>query len=670
MRLVHLLAEPGLRQLAADAAAEPPNAVDAELSNLPKQERVKLQVRLGHVREVLTGYRSGHADFAAAGEPRLEYAEDVPLMRRYEAKARECEAGLTTVRRWVADYQREGPLGLTDRDAVSAARPASHRVDPRWLAIVKAELKSRVPGSLPTKQLVLREVAKLVLAEYGPDVVTLPGKTIAYEVLTELSAGTNNFKGSTKGKRSIDNRPDGAYGRLVATRPGEYMMLDTNNLDVFAMDPRTLQWHRVELTVAMDLYSRAILGLCVTPTTKSIDVSWVLREALDPATSVADGTLAYAGHPTEVLIDAEKMVDEKGRPLLPSVAAEAIVVDHGKVYVSDHVYSVCQRQGISVQPARPYTPTDKAAVERLFRTLKDELLVALPGYKGADIASRGRSVEEDAYYFIDEIEQIIREWVVEVYHRTPHDGLCVPEVPGLEMSPLDMLEHGVARAGHLRVPARQDWAFDWLKVAWRTIQHYGVELFGLRYNGPALNAHRDQKSSLGGSHPGKWPIHYDPRDIRQVWFQEPDGGQWSPLSWEHAGAMGQAFGQDALKIARRLARTEMRFPDEALALEQLLSRWDSGRAADKSERRKAVEYASRHDLLHPTDADADADADADVDVDVEVENRRPEAKPVLPGVQDDTPTAVSDDDDDTDVQAAAPDETGPDGYYDDALELL
>ncbi len=271
VRLIHLLAEPGLRQLVAEAAAEPPDAVDAVLSNLPKQERVKLLVRLGHVREVLTGYRSGHADFAAAGEPRPEYAEDVPLMRRYAAKARECDAGLATVRRWVASYQREGPLGLVDRDAVASVRPASDRVDPRWLAAAKAELKSRVPGSLPTKQLVVREVAKLVLAEYGPDVVTLPGKTIAYEALTELSAGTNNFKGSTKGKRSIDNRPEGAYGRLVATRPGEYMMLDTNNLDVFAMDPRTLQWHRVELTVAMDLYSRAILGLCVPTSTGKRD---------------------------------------------------------------------------------------------------------------------------------------------------------------------------------------------------------------------------------------------------------------------------------------------------------------------------------------------------------------------------------------------------------------
>jgi transposase InsO family protein len=54
-------------------------------------------------------------------------------------------------------------------------------------------------------------------------------------------------------------------------------------------------------------------------------------------------------------------------------------VDHGKIYVSEHLTSVCARLGISIQPARPYTPTDKAPVERFFRTLGEGLLQALPG---------------------------------------------------------------------------------------------------------------------------------------------------------------------------------------------------------------------------------------------------------------------------------------------------
>jgi hypothetical protein len=34
-------------------------------------------------------------------------------------------------------------------------------------------------------------------------------------------------------------------------------------------------------------------------------------------------------------------------------------VDHGKIYLSEHLMSACARLGISVQPARVYQATDK-----------------------------------------------------------------------------------------------------------------------------------------------------------------------------------------------------------------------------------------------------------------------------------------------------------------------
>ena len=117
-----------------------------------------------------------------------------------------------------------------------------------------------------------------------------------------------------------------------------------------------------------------------------------------------------------------KLVDARGRPLLPSVAAETIVFDHGKVYLSNHIKSVCEKFGISLQPARPYTPTDKP-VERWFRTLGEGLLAALPGYKGTGCSQPGVEAEQEAFFFLDELEQIIREWTG-LYHRSRHRGLA------------------------------------------------------------------------------------------------------------------------------------------------------------------------------------------------------------------------------------------------------
>src|SRR6266511_4222251 len=86
-------------------------------------------------------------------------------------------------------------------------------------------------------------------------------------------------------------------------------------------------------------------------------------------------------------------------------------IDHGLIYVSEHLTSVCQRMGISVQPARLRTGRDKGPLERFFRTLREDLLEALPGYKGPDVHSRGLDPEGQAFFFLNELEAIIREWM-------------------------------------------------------------------------------------------------------------------------------------------------------------------------------------------------------------------------------------------------------------------
>jgi hypothetical protein len=59
------------------------------------------------------------------------------------------------------------------------------------------------------------------------------------------------------------------------------------------------------------------------------------------------------------------------------------------------------------------------ALERLFRTLRQSLLEHLPGYKGPDVAARGKNVEGEAFYYVTELEQIIREWVGRVITTPP-----------------------------------------------------------------------------------------------------------------------------------------------------------------------------------------------------------------------------------------------------------
>jgi hypothetical protein len=162
-----------------------------------------------------------------------------------------------------------------------------------------------------------------------------------------------------------------------------------------------------------------------------------------------------------------------------------------------------------------------------------------------------------------------------------------------------MFAHGAARAGFLQVPARADLVFDFLKVEWRTIQHYGVEIGGLRYDGPALNGHRNQTSPYGGRHAGRWPVRVDPGDVSRVWFQDPDDDSWHPLKWEHADALGAPFSSEALDYARQLAAATHRFPDTRRALAELLEQWGSGLAGDRAGRRMALRLSEQRLRLVP-----------------------------------------------------------------------
>jgi len=98
--------------------------------------------------------------------------------------------------------------------------------------------------SRPSRTMVIERTNARVVARFGEGVVALPSRSAAFRALQELEKRCPTFRLSTKRNRDIADRPDGAYGKLRPTRPGEYLVMDTARLDVFALDPVTLRWCR------------------------------------------------------------------------------------------------------------------------------------------------------------------------------------------------------------------------------------------------------------------------------------------------------------------------------------------------------------------------------------------------------------------------------------------
>ncbi|MGW4517705.1 helix-turn-helix domain-containing protein [Streptomyces sp. NPDC004393] len=636
-----------------------PAATDVEeiasvvLSQLHPDERRGVLERAEHIREVLTGYRSGSPDLPREGEPRPAYAPGSSLEDRYTAKAIELGVAARSVRRWVAQFREHGEAGLTPKKKRSLGWGTS--VDDRWVETALEVMVEHTGQSKPSRTLVIARTRARVIARFGEGVVAQPSRATAFRILAELERRHPLFRLSTKRNRDIAGRPDGPYEKLRPTRPGEYLLMDTTRLDVFAFDPLTLRWVQAELTVAMDWYTRCITGLRLTPvSTKAVDVSAVLYQTFRPRPAGQDwprhAVWPEHGIPRTVLLDVEAA---EGPGLAsPPLVPETLVVDHGKVYVSEHLTSVCQRMGISIQPARVRTGRDKGPVERYFRTLREGLLEALPGYKGPDIHARGEDPEGEAFFFLDELEAIVREWTAVIYHCRPHAGLVDPGVPGLRMSPAKMFEHGMARAGYIEVPRDRDLAFEFLATKWRTIQHYGVEIDRRRYNGPGLLA-PGIRSPYAGPVKNGWPFQVDPDDVSRIYFRDPDSRAWHTLMWEHAPSADMPLSEDALFFARKLAAAKYRYPDDRLAVADLLERWNLGLGTTLAERRMALRVSREQAALDLPSSDTATLASV----------RTALGRDAAPAEQPRQPEPEMGDDDAADL-----DDLADDDFYADALE--
>lgn len=353
---------PDLPGPSSDDVHDPASVV---LAGLTESEKEAVLERAAHIREVLTGYRSGSAELAGVGEPRARFDPHLSLTSRYESKAAELGVSLRTIKQWAADFRRSGEAGLA-RTSARRKRPLG-KVDDRWAETTLEVMAEHTDQSRPSRTMVIDRANARVVARFGPDAVRIPSRATAFRVLGELERRHPTFRLSTKRNRDIAGRSAEAYGKLRPTRPGEYLLMDTTRLDVFALDPVTLRWVQAELTVAMDWYTRCVTGIRLTPvSTKAVDAAATLYQAYRPKPAGKDWP-AHAvwpehGVPRSVLIDRAAIAGPIAGAAGPAIVPETIVVDHGKIYVSGHLTSVCNRLGISIQPARLRTGRDKPRV--------------------------------------------------------------------------------------------------------------------------------------------------------------------------------------------------------------------------------------------------------------------------------------------------------------------
>ncbi|MFI6997189.1 hypothetical protein [Nocardia sp. NPDC050175] len=614
-----LLADPSFRHTPRpDEITDPPNAETDNTANdlvrtgwdngavwddLPEPDRDRVYELEAHLLEATTGYRSGTPEQVQPGEPREQYHPSLPVKQRMITKA--AEIGYTDRRLFqlLARYREHGVAELVDKRKIKGTNPLA-RIDHRIVRAVREQASFEESESTGTINRFKRRVQNRLNNTHGPGVVELPSESTFRRAVTLLLPGRYTF-GLAKTRQTTANKPDRSYGHVIAHRPGEIVMIDTSWLDVIAYDPITDETFTCEITVAIDLYSRSLLAWRITPLgTKGIDIGLLVADAMtpEPMRSGWPETLRYSMMwiPHERLLNIdERLAAAASRPV---IYPETILVDQGMPYKSDVVRRACTSLGISYPLARKGRPTDKPEVEAVFNTIRSQFSEHVAGYKGSDVARRGRDPQAQARWTVPELEEFFAEYVVAVYQRRWHKGLTVPGYPSERLSPNQAYGFGVRLTGYVTCPTDPTLYFQLMPIAWRKITDAGVQIENLIYKDAKENPEEVLFDLRHSTSPypnagGKWPIRYDPRNLLHAYFHDPFKDRWVLLRWTHALDEHLPFTDNTLREVVKLigARSERQLDqaEVAAALIDLQNRTDAPESWTTTDRRRAARDAER-----------------------------------------------------------------------------
>jgi putative transposase len=301
--------------------------------------------------------------------------------------------------------------------------------------------------------------------------------------------------------------------------PLDAIQIDHTKIDVIVVDATTrLPIGRPYLTVAIDEFSRCIVGTCMTLETPS-------------ATSVGLCITHIAANKGQWLkrlgIECEWPMHGKPR---------RIYVDNGAEFHSEGLRRGCEVHGIKLDHRPIARPHYGGIVERVIGTAM-RMIHELPGTTFSNIQQRGAyNSGARAALTLADLERWITLAICGRYHNEWHSSI--------KQTPAAKWATGIERSGQPTVVQNASaFLIDFLPIVKRRIQRCGFVVDHIGYYANALSpwiAARDRGE--------KYSIRIDPRDLSRIWVLDPERSIYievpfrslsnPPITkWEHRAAL-------------------------------------------------------------------------------------------------------------------------------------
>ena len=293
-----------------------------------------------------------------------------------------------------------------------------------------------------------------------------------------------------------------------ADYPLAVVQIDHTKVDIILVDDRYRRpIGRPWITLAIDVHSRMVTGYYL-----SFD---------DPSEASVGLCVSNSVLPKEELLlrfDVDAKWPVWGFP-------KTLHVDNGPDFRSDGFRTSCGKHGIHIEFRPVKRPEYGAHIERLLGTLAKQIH-ELPGTTSSSVAKRGEyDSEKHAAFTKTEFEKWLLTLICKYYHQRGHKGI--------KMAPSRKWELGILGndttpgIGLPQKPAnRFDIVRDFMPQFERTVQRTGVSLEGMAYYAPVLKRWINASSPTNPETKRKFVFRRDPRDIKNIWFFEPDSQQY------------------------------------------------------------------------------------------------------------------------------------------------
>ena len=355
--------------------------------------------------------------------------------------------------------------------------------------------------------------------------------TIRYRISQLTAAEIGSTRLGKNGQESY--RPIlGKFPEVI--KPLEIVQIDHTPLDLMVVDDvNRLAIGRPTITLAIDVFSRMVTGFYI-----SLEKPNTLLTGCCITHSILDKKKWLADHKIDAQWPVYGLID-------------TIHTDNGKEFHGKALKRACEKYHINLTKRPVGTPRYGGHIERLFKTFNDTGIHALPGTTKSNIVDKGEyDSEKKAVLTLFELETWFTELVVNIYHHTVHSELG--------MTPFEKYKEGIlgndttlGRGLPPKIEHELQLKIDFLPYEERSVQKYGIQLFGILYYHDLLRKWIRQPDKTR-KNSKQFIIKYDPRDLSSVFFYDPDMKSYITVPYRNLSRPAISL-WELREIKRRLA---------------------------------------------------------------------------------------------------------------------